>query len=468
MNLLRGSHPWITLTRRRRSKQRVFRFVERAERLDRTFKYAIALATLVMIALFLGGLSPGRYLSSWAIARVRQLARQAIGLPPDRVEIDADWQRKRDFDVDQARRSLPGTFAEYPPSMQRLLRFAGLDPENALVRWGNFDRTVLLPSTVFESDDTGRSYRFRPNTRSIWVRNFPVKGPVKAYFLVPDTSEAVEIVKGTGAQLVEGSTQTTSSWGLRGPEPDMSARWRGIVLGDSYMQGLFVGDRETPVECLKRDLAVRLDARVEILNTGHLGYSPEQYYYTLVEFARRFPPRFVVVSVFANDFGDFHEVLDGTGDWEEGDYWLGKIRDFGFAHEIECLVVPAPWVNQIEGPQMAGNYPGKISNIFVMPGPGYLDPIADFGNAQLEVLSRNRRLGLPVAASPLFNGRIGDGHFSAQGAELWASAVGRRLALLIERRRLATIIPPHSRADEPVVGRRTMAPVKALTTRRSP
>jgi hypothetical protein len=213
---------------------------------------------------------------------------------------------------------------------------------------------------------------------------------------------------------------------------------------------------------------VRLDARVEILNTGHLGYSPEQYYYTLVEFARRFPPRFVVVSVFANDFGDFHEVLDGTGDWEEGDYWLGKIRDFGFAHEIECLVVPAPWVNQIEGPQMAGNYPGKISNIFVMPGPGYLDPIADFGNAQLEVLSRNRRLGLPVAASPLFNGRIGDGHFSAQGAELWASAVGRRLALLIERRRLATIIPPHSRADEPVVGRRTMAPVKALTTRRSP
>src|SRR4029077_16905488 len=129
-------------------------------------------------------------------------------------------------------------------------------------------------------------YRFRPNVRSIWVRNFPVRGQVKAYFQVPLKPELVEIVKGTGAQIVDESTQTTNSWGLRGPEPDLSARWRGIVLGDSYMQGLFVGDLETPIECLKRNLKARLHAPVEILNTGHLGYSPEQYYFTLLEYAR--------------------------------------------------------------------------------------------------------------------------------------------------------------------------------------
>ena len=66
--------------------------------------------------------------------------------------------------------------------MQRLLRFAGLDPDHALVRWGNFDRTVLLPSTVFEADETGRSYRFRPNVRSIWVRNFPDEGAGQGLF----------------------------------------------------------------------------------------------------------------------------------------------------------------------------------------------------------------------------------------------------------------------------------------------
>jgi hypothetical protein len=423
-------------------RQGVFVFVARAERLERTFKLVITLATVCLIAFFLAVLSPGRYLSSWLTARVHWLVLKAVGLPPDRSEIDADWQRKRLFDIEQSRGTLAGTFAEYPPAMQRLLRYAGLDPDHALVRWGNFDRTVLLPSTVFEADSTGRSYRFRPNIRSIWVRNFPVKGPVKAYFPVLETPELPEAVKGTGAQIVEGSTQNTNSWGLRGPEPDLTAPWRGIVVGDSYMQGLFVGDQETPVECLKRDLKVRLGAPVEILNTGHLGYSAEQYYYTLLEYAKRFPPKFVVVSLFANDFGDFQEVLQGRGDWEEGNYWLGQIGQFCFSRAIACVVVPAPWVNQIEGPQMAGNYPGKISNVLEFHAGGYLDPISEFANAQLAIINDNRRMGLASTPSPLFNGRIGDGHFSARGAEIWAAAVGRRLALLIEQRQWAQLGSP--------------------------
>src|SRR5262249_474498 len=151
---------------------------------------------------------------------------------------------------------------------------------------------------------------------------FPARGAVKAYFPIPDTPEAAGMVKGTGAAIVEDSVQTTNSWGLRGPEPDREAPLRGIALGDSYMQGLFVGDDQTPTECLKRDLKQRFGAPVEILNTGHLGYSPEQYYFSLVEYAERFPPDFVVVSVFANDFaGDMKAVLEGRGgDWDEGRY----------------------------------------------------------------------------------------------------------------------------------------------------
>ena len=267
--------------------------------------------------------------------------------------------------------------------MQRLLRFAELDPEHALVRWGNFDRTVLLPGNIFERDDSGRSYRFRPNVRSIWVRNFPIKGQVKAYFQVPEKPEALDLVKGTHASIVEGSVQTTNSWGLRGPEPNLKASWRGIVLGDSYMQGLFVGDEETPTECLKRDLKSRLQASVEILNTGHLGYSPEQYYYTLVEFGRRFPPQFVVVSIFANDFGGtIEKVFQGEGDWEEGRYWLWRIREYCLKRNAVFLVVPAPWVRQIEEPQLAGNYPGKLTNVLEATGLEYLDPIEDFVNAR--------------------------------------------------------------------------------------
>jgi hypothetical protein len=33
----------------------------------------------------------------------------------------------------------------------------------------------------------------------------------------------------------------------------------------------------------------------------------------------------------------------------------------------------------------------------------------------------------------LFNGQIGDGHFSPLGSELWANCVARRLASLLEK-----------------------------------
>ena len=184
------------------------------------------------------------------------------------------------------------------------MRYAGMDPENGLLRWGNFYQTLLLPSTVFAADDTGRSYRLRPCIESVWLRNITPDPKVFMFFLVPDGPGLKEAMRGTSAIRVEESRQTTNSWGLRGPEPDLEAPLRGLVLGDSFMQGLFVSDNNTPPECLKRCLQTRLKTRTSVLNTGHLGYSPEQYYYSLLAFADRFQPHFVLVSFFSNDFGD--------------------------------------------------------------------------------------------------------------------------------------------------------------------
>jgi len=320
--------------------------------------------------------------------------------------------------------------------MRRLLDYAGLDPDHALLRWGNFDRTLYLPCTVFEPDDTGRSYRFRPGMRSIWVRNLKLKGGILAYFPVPLGPELDRIVEGTGAQLVSTSVQTTNSWGLHGPEPDTDATLRGIVLGDSYMQGLFVGDDQTPSECLKRHLSRNLKARVEVLNTGHLGYSPEQEYYTLREYADRFRPRFVVLSLFANDFGDLFEVLDGKGDWEEGKYWLGQITQFCRTRGLICLTVPAPWVNQLEGQRKAGFYPGMVSNILESSGQSYLDPFEDFATELLRLSTQLQREGKPTSPNPLFNGSLGDGHFSPLGCDVWSRAVAKRLGLLLGDERI--------------------------------
>jgi hypothetical protein len=372
----------------------------------------------------------------WLATRARWSVLQGIGIPPGRDEIDAVWRRRRLHDIEQTRGKLRSTYAEYNPPMRRLLDYAGLDPDHALLRWGNFDRTLYLPSTIFVPDDTGRSYRFRPGMRSIWVRNLKLKGGILAYFPVPLGPPLDEIVEGTGAQLVSTSVQTTNSWGLRGPEPDTDATLRGIVLGDSYMQGLFVGDDQTPSECLKRHLSRNLKARVEVLNTGHLGYSPEQEYYTLREYADRFRPRFVVLSLFANDFGDLFEVLDGKGDWEEGKYWLGQITQFCRTRGLICLTVPAPWVNQLEGQRKAGFYPGMVSNILESTGQSYLDPFEDFATELLRLSTERQREGKPTSPNPLFNGSLGDGHFSPLGCDVWARAVAKRLGLLLGDERI--------------------------------
>ena len=61
----------------------------------------------------------------------------------------------------------------------------------------------------------------------------------------------------------------------------------------------------------------------------------------------------------------------------------------------------------------------------------YLDPIEPFVNEHLERMAGASGTGKRPSTSPLFNGVIGDRHFSAIGSELWARVAGERLGLLL-------------------------------------
>ena len=411
-----------------------FAFMERSLRNERWFKLVIIISTCCTIALIMAGLPWGRYLSGSITASVRQAARQVAGITKPRYEIDAEWRRYRQLGIEETRKKVDRFYARADPAYQRMLQYAGMDPEHMLLRWGNYNWTMLLSSKVFEIDDTGRSYRFKPQTRSIWLMDVPSGDGGPMFFIVPDGPGLADAIKGVQANPREESRQTTNSWGLRGPEPDPDAPVRGLVLGDSYMQGMFIGDSETPPECLRRYLRDHLKTNVSILNTGVMGYSPEQYYYTLIAFAERFRPHFVVVSVFVNDFGYMGDVGDrGIGDWEEGKYWLEKIAYYCEAHDWPYLVVPAPFVTHLVLKRNSGYYPGILSNILNIDSLKYLYPIEDFADAQLKHVNNAKREGRRLTYCPLFNGAIGDSHFSAVGAEVWAESVGRRLILLLDR-----------------------------------
>jgi hypothetical protein len=433
----------IPFFRRRaaRLRQLVLPFVVRRLRRERQFKRAILVTTgLAVVGIFLA-IPWGDHLSAAIDTWAGRIFSESLRISQSRAERDESWRRFRLSSIERTRPQFERFYREGAPAFQRLMRYAGMDPEHGLLRWGNYNWTLLLSSKVFEPDD-GLSYRMRPGLTSIWLLNLysPAAGP--AFFLVPDGPGLAEAIRGTPAIPLESSRQTTNSWGLRGPEPEPEAPLRGIVLGDSYMQGMFIGDDDAPPERLRRYLQCEVKARVSILYAGVMGYSPEQYYYALRAYAGRFRPHFVVISLFANDCGNIFDATGrGMGDWREGKYWLDKIVQDCKAHGRPFLVVPAPFELSLLGRRNPGYYPGALANVLNLESATYLDPSDDFLNAHLRSRIDAKRHGRTAKGCSLFNDDINDDHFSAAGSEIWAESVGRRLVLLLEDNQ---VLPPGS------------------------
>jgi hypothetical protein len=416
--------------RQGRQQQQLFAFRERSVRLDRRFKGTIVAATVLAVTGLIGAVLVKNDRAARVAFRTARGLSRALGVDPPRVLVDAQWRHWRQRWMAETERTHHKNYGQADPGTKRLLLHAGLDPEHALIRWGNYDWTLLLPSAVFAADDSGRSYRLRPRVRSVWLRSVNLTPEAAGFFLVPDTSELPRLVEGTGAAIQMGSVQTTNSWGLRGPEPDLAAPLRGLVLGDSNAQGMLVGDDETPVACLERELAQRLATRVALLNTGHIGYSPEQYFFTLLEYAERFRPHFVLLTLCMNDFGGMTLTEEGL---EEGRYWIGKIEQYCRERSIACYIASFPHEAQVTGPRQEKSLPGEFSEPCGFSGLVYCNPVEEIADEHLRLAIALASRGQTITGSPLYNSRFGDNHFSAQGAAVWARAVGQRVALLVER-----------------------------------
>lgn len=407
--------------------------MERSLRLERQFKWIIALATLGVVAAVVGMSPRLRDLAAeWGERGWQEAMRRLVGLEPTREQVDELREVRRRQTARNTMASLTRFYDKTSPEMRAMFKAAGMDPEGGLIGVGRATNGFLLSSKVFEPDERGRSYRLRPDTRSVWLRQVTlIDGPF-GLFLVPDTPEVRAAAGAAGAIVDEVSRQSTNSWGLRGPEPDPSADVRGIALGDSFMQGMFNGDEDTPPLDLQRALGRRWGRSVSVLNTGHIGYAPEQYYRTLLEYGPRFDPHFVVVSICPNDFGDGDDVLVGRGDdWDEGAYWVGEILQWCRSRQVACLVVAVPVDRQILGIRRDGIYPGRFSDLFSGATFQYLNPFDVFLDEHLRLLREDPEASQNRSRCLLFNGHINDNHLSPRGSKLWAEVVARRLSFIV-------------------------------------
>ena len=414
-------------------RQQLIPSLERSRRLDCWFKGLILAFSLVSLIGLIGGTSTGRRLTvslaNWTVRNVRSL----IGFSPGREASDLEWRLRRAEGIEQTGRRYRDFFlSDGARDWRPVLRASGMAPEEVLLRWANYDWTVVLSPRVFQADETGRAYRLRPSTRAFWTRNHSLPNGLASFFFLPDVPEVREALDVANQGVIPESFQTTNSWGCRGPEPDLDATVRGLVLGDSFMQGLFVADDQSPPETLARNLHEAWNVPVSILNTGHIGYSPEQYYFTLLEYFDRIKPQFVVLSVCPNDFGDAFTVLVGGGDFVEGKYWINLIQEFCRVRETPCLLVPVPLEIQLAGHCNQGHYPGRVSDLSESGSMYYLNPITAFTDEHLRLIREGELINRRPATSPLYNGHLGDDHFSRLGSALWGKEIGRRIRLILE------------------------------------
>ena len=156
---------------------------------------------------------------------------------------------------------------------------------------------------------------------------------------------------------------------------------RVLVLGDSMMQGTLVGDSETPPAQASGPSVSALDAPVSVLNTGHLGYSPEQYAQTLRAFGDRFRPHYVVISVFTTTSA----TLDDPAIWDEGEYWIDQITELCNRRRWEFLLVPAPEEFSLLGRRELHRFQGHVCRIFKRGGANYVDPLESFTDVLLRL-----------------------------------------------------------------------------------
>ncbi len=417
---------WRAWSRSPSTIQAKLPFAESAEQRERAFKRSIALFTTLAITGLIAGTATGRNTALMIVKKGQVLVERFVGLPHDRSADEREILAERLKNAASARQSLAKMTTPHS-AMEKFLQAAGMDARSALIRWGNVDRSIVLSSAVFEPDDR-RAYRLKPGVRSIWVVGVSLRDAV-AMFLVPDTPEARDSAGPVGGVVVPESVQTTSSWGCRGPEPDVTAPVRVIVLGDSMMQGALVGDQDTPPARLEGILARALKTRVSVLNTGHIGYSLEQYDQTLRAFGDRFDPHYVIISVSQNDFAD----LNDPATWSEGEAWLERIADLCRSKSWPFLFVPAADEFAVLGAKNLDKFQGQFCRIMKYGAINYVDPMPVFTDALLRLKNDAERGGSSVR-DPLYNLHLlGDRHYSPLGSDLWARIVARRMLLTWDR-----------------------------------
>src|SRR5215468_857103 len=124
-----------------RLRQLVLPFVVRRLRRERQFKRAILVTTgLAVVGIFMA-IPWGDHLSEAIDTWAGRIFSVSLRTSQSRAERDESWRKFRLSSIERTRPQVERFYREGAPALQRLMRYAGMDPEHALLRWGNYNWT---------------------------------------------------------------------------------------------------------------------------------------------------------------------------------------------------------------------------------------------------------------------------------------------------------------------------------------
>jgi len=242
------------------------------------------------------------------------------------------------------------------PSLRRFARaLAVQDPKTDLFStlWDT-NTGVLLSRHMFHEVmmDGVTKYRYRSNLQKLGFRTGA--GGFHWNMETEDTPAIRSALADLDTPFIASASYDESGFRRVDPELASDCTIHALFLGDSFTDGLWVGNTDTFVNVFGHLVRERSGVRLCPVNAGVNGYGPFEEAYVLEhDFEAAGRPAIVFVMFFPNDVdADFDAVVNGTlhdGErrWQESLAYLARIRRFAAGHGCRVVLAAIPPAEQV-------------------------------------------------------------------------------------------------------------------------
>lgn len=227
-----------------------------------------------------------------------------------------------------------------------------------------------------------KRYAYLPNLRKLSFETGV--GTDLHKFEAPDSPRLRKALKQLNTPFIKESTFNVYGRRATDFEWEQNCGQTVYFAGDSFTEGLWVGDQETFANQLMHALNRQASEKICAVNAGVNGYNIFEQTWTAKQDHKLFKYQTLLLFPYANDIeNDEVTVLRGEAeglddDWKAYLNHLKTLSDFTHGQGIRLIVVPIPPKEQYALPESRRFYQEKLETFCQQHGVEFWDPLKVF------------------------------------------------------------------------------------------